>query len=179
MIKKVIKNKQQLIYYLLVGIFCLIFAVLSLPNLNFPGGVRAFTVTSGSMAPSLSTGEVVIIKPFDQYQVGDIIIFYPFVDNQEKTITHRIYGLKETNGKELYITKGDASNLFDAQLVAPEAVLGKVVFSVPHLGGFINFVKPKKLLRVLIFFPAALIVFIELVKIKEVLDSDSGEAEKP
>ena len=119
-------------------------------------------VQSGSMSPSVRTGDVVVVKNVAQsqrssLQVGDVVTFKA-ANNQAKLITHRIVGVRHLpNGETFYTTKGDANEVQDSALLTPDRVIGEVEFRVPRLGYALNsFSDPEVLVR----FAASFALFI-------------------
>ena len=90
-----------------------------------PFGFGAAVVLSGSMEPTLSVNDVIIVRESESYDINDIVVY----DSGREMIVHRI---KEQNGDTL-TTKGDANNIPD-EPISSEAVKGKVVFSIPYAG---------------------------------------------
>jgi signal peptidase len=139
-----------------------IFLVLSV----FPikGGYKTFIVLSGSMEPKIHTGSIVIVKPENNYQVGDVITFNE--NNKLNTpVTHRIAGIKEDKGESFYTTKGDANDSPDLQEVKGGEIIGKVLFSVPLVGYAVNTVKKPFGFMLVIIIPVVIIVYEEFRKI--------------
>ena len=61
-----------------------------------------------------------------------------------KIITHRIIGVKDTNGKVMYETKGDNNNGPDLEPVLAENVVGKYAdITVPYVGYLLNYANSK------------------------------------
>ena len=89
------------------------------PSIKF-WGTRILIVSSGSMSPELSLGDIIIIKEYSDYNVGDIVTYN--VDNQY-LVTHRII---EKNGEQ-FVTKGDNNNTEDKELVKKNNIEGKVI----------------------------------------------------
>lgn len=83
-----------------------------------------FIVRSGSMNPELKIGDVIIVKKYNQYRIGDIITF----KEKDNYITHRIINV--INNK--YVTKGDFNNTEDLELVKNDNVIGKVIYVSKH-----------------------------------------------
>lgn len=92
------------------------------------------SITSGSMAPLLQRGDLVLIKGVsekDQISVGDVIVY----KNDRGFIIHRVVRKNE----EDVITKGDANTIVDIP-VKYEEVVGKALvvnekpFKIPLLG---------------------------------------------
>ncbi len=71
-------------------------------------------VSSDSMAPLLSTGDVVAWTPtpIDEVAVGDIVVFRSWLD-REALIVHRVVEVREDFGKVALVTKGDANAYTD------------------------------------------------------------------
>lgn len=87
-------------------------------------------VGSGSMEPTMSMNDLLLIKSAHSYYEEDIITY---VSLQGRLITHRI---KKASAQE-YVTQGDANNLPD-EAISRQRVLGKVVFAIPGVGAIIN-----------------------------------------
>jgi len=124
---------------------------------------------SGSMAPTISTGSVVVVKPIGllQYKVGDIVTFKSPDDRAIKdNITHRIYKIEEEDGTRYFVTKGDANDTPDVDLVKPEKLVGKAYFSIPLLGYLFGYIKTLPGLVLLIIVPATIIIYEEVRKLK-------------
>lgn len=105
-----------------------------------------------------------MVKPIDNYKIGDIITFGPYSKTKAPT-THRIYEIKVEGGQPIYITKGDANNAPDAREIAKRDIVGKVLFSVPYVGYAVDFAKKPMGFALIIIVPAALIIFDEIKKI--------------
>jgi signal peptidase I len=104
-----------------VGLGILVFFA----NLHFQ------TVTSGSMRPTVSPGDVAITQsvPVDSLQVGDIIVFYP--PGTTQAVMHRIVSLE--NG--VIKTRGDANSVEDSwQIKLSGTTAYRMVAVAPFLG---------------------------------------------
>lgn len=96
-------------------------------------GVSHLVVMSGSMAPAIEAGDLIIIKEQEHYQVGDIITF----SQGRSLITHRVVG--EEAGQ--WVTRGDANNTADTAPVDPQQVVGKMLLRLPKAGHVILFLQ--------------------------------------
>ena len=83
-------------------------------------GFSTFEVGSGSMEPTFSKDDFVIVKKQKDYFENDIITFK---DDKNTTITHRI---KSKRGN-VFTTGGDANNTNDTTSVKKEQIIGKVI----------------------------------------------------
>ena len=88
-------------------------------------GYSAFEVKTGSMKPTISPSDVIIVKNEKNPNVNDIITY----KNKDDFITHRVV---EKSGNN-YITKGDANNTRDNAITSDD-VVGKVVHVLPKFG---------------------------------------------
>jgi len=105
------------------------FAAFAVPQVI--GADESYVVLSGSMEPVLSPGDVVIVDSSGPVQNGDVITYRRPGDSVPTT--HRVVG--EVDGR--YETKGDANEEADTGTVAPEAIIGKVVLTIPLIGHII------------------------------------------
>lgn len=119
-----------------IGKLILIIVILFCIPLTIPKvlGYQVYHVISGSMQPAIPINSVVYVekKEAAQIQKGDIIAFYS-VSDSGAIITHRVVKNQVVSGQ--FVTKGDANNKEDIAPVPYEYVIGKVVLSIPLLGG--------------------------------------------
>jgi signal peptidase I len=95
-------------------------------------GWRADVVLSGSMAPTVLPGDVVVGRPTDGHQVGagELIVFEdPAAPG--RTVLHRV--VRRQGGGAL-VTRGDANAADDSTPVPPEAVVASPRLRVPYVG---------------------------------------------
>lgn len=97
------------------------------------GGYRPIVITSGSMRPAVSRGDLLLIKKSDDITVGDIITFKP-TTGQIDSVTHRVVGIENGIGGISYLTKGDANTTTDVVPIPDERVIGVVVREIPKVG---------------------------------------------
>jgi len=154
----------KLIYYIFLIFLTLIALLLIVSVLPVSGNYKVLVVLSGSMEPTIKKGSVVIVKPAEDYKIGDIITFGSF--GRSKTpITHRIYDIKVVEGKPFYITKGDANKTPDSGEISSERIIGKVLFSLPYFGYAVETAKKPWGFAFLIIIPAVIIITDEVKKI--------------
>jgi len=154
----------KIIYYFFLVFLGLIALLLIFSIFPIPGNYKIMVVLSGSMAPAIKMGSIVVVKPASNYQVGDIITFGPY-SKKKPPITHRIYKIKMVNGEPIYITKGDANNAPDQKEITPREIIGKVLFSVPYFGFLVAFAKKPIGFMLIIIVPAGAIIYDEIKKI--------------
>ena len=92
---------------------------------DLPGvfGMKPAVVLSGSMEPSIETGDMILLHKTDPENLkeGDVICYLL----SGKAVTHRIKAVtKGEDGGIRYVTQGDANNVEDRLAVTPDQVQG-------------------------------------------------------
>jgi signal peptidase len=95
--------------------------------------IRTQIVTSGSMAPHIPVGAIVLTVPIEGVAMpGDVILFpHPL---GRATVIHRVVAVEYGAVDSDYVTKGDANELDDGWRVSVGAAYGRVIATVPYLG---------------------------------------------
>ena len=117
------------------------------------------TVTSGSMRPTISPGDVAVTQavPVSSLKVGDVIVFYPPGVTSEP-VMHRIVSIE--NG--VIKTRGDANNVDDPwQVTLTGTTAYRMVAVVPFLGWLIELQRPALIVAGLL---VGLAILLELRK---------------
>jgi signal peptidase I len=106
--------------------------LLSLPR---AAGWQYLTILSGSMAPAIETGALVVARPVPPgaASVGDVITFRDPLD-PARLITHRILDVEHTRGVVAFETRGDANPASERWTVATTGTVGLTVLIVPAAG---------------------------------------------
>ena len=94
-------------------------------NLAMPFGVGAAVVISGSMEPSLSVGDLIIVREAEEYSLHEIVVF----ETEGSLVVHEIVRFEDG----MVITRGSANNTDDPP-IPPESIRGKVVATIPAVG---------------------------------------------
>lgn len=101
-------------------------------QLPMPFGYGASVVLSGSMEPTLSVNDFIIVKAEEDYDVGDVVVF----QNGKDLIIHRVV---KKDGEE-FTTCGDANNADDDPINLSE-IKGKMMFRIPFIGLIFKWLK--------------------------------------
>ena len=112
--------------FLTAIVFCfLIMIIISKVSMLFTGkqyfeifGYSVFTVATGSMEPTISQNDIVIVKKTNDIKVDDIVTY----EKDGDYITHRVISMSD----DTLITKGDANNTNDVS-VPRSSLVGKVI----------------------------------------------------
>lgn len=163
---KVLSTIWNIVYTLLfvLVIFLLIIVVMQRVTNNdiTIGGIRMFSVETGSMVPVYNIGDVLIAKEIepDEIKVGDDIVY----KGEEKTynnkvVTHRVKSIeKQEDGNYKIITQGVANDIEDPKINQTQ-VYGKIVYKVRVLGFLTRLTRNVYTFYFIIFIPIAMIIF--------------------
>jgi signal peptidase len=111
-------------------------------QIPMPFGVGFAVVLSGSMEPTLSTNDVLVVREAEDYNVGDIVVY----QSGYELIVHRIISVDG----DTIITQGDANNVADSP-IEKSAIKGIVIAHVPAIGVLFNILKtPTGILLILL-----------------------------
>lgn len=133
--------------------------------LPMPMGYGMAVVLTGSMEPTLSANDLILVAEQEHYEVDDIAVY----QSGSILVVHRITEVAEGT----LITKGDANPVAD-EPVDITAVKGKVVGVIPAAGAIVKILKTPTATVVLI---AGAVVLMELSYRKE-KKKGSDELEK-
>ena len=176
-IKKVKENKVlsitwNLIYTLsfLVVILMLLVVVMQrvTDNSITIGGIRIFSVATGSMKPKYNVGDVLISKEIEpeEIKVGDDIVYRGQKSSfSGKIITHRVTSIdKQEDGNYKIITKGIANEKEDPEINQTQ-VYGKIIYKVKTLSYIGTITQDIYIFYFIIFVPIGLLIFKQIKNI--------------
>lgn len=125
-------------------------------------GYKPFIVLSGSMEPSIMTGDMVFVKETDpdSLKVGDVIAY----KSGSAVVTHRIVEVKSENGETRYVTQGDANNAADQSLVKPADVEGIYQRRVAGAGNLAMFMQTTTGMILFVVCPLVLFVLWDVIR---------------
>lgn len=168
--KKILKHIGKIIYIFLfvILIILIIFAVVQKTSNNRKsiGGIKIFTVITGSMIPVYDIGDILIVKEVipEEIKVEDDIVYQGEKGSfKGKTITHRVISIKKKeDGNYGIITKGVA-NLSQDPEINQTQVLGKVIFKVPIISFILKIITN---IYLWMFIPVIILIRKNIKKIK-------------
>lgn len=160
--------KSSVIRYLILGalaavvglnVFALNASRLAGNAVPMPFGIGASVVLSGSMEPTLSVGDLLIIREQDSYEAGNVVVY----QSGTTPVVHRVVSISG----ETVITRGDANNANDTPFPTA-AIKGEVVAAIPLVGYLIWALKS----------PLGIIATLSAAVLLVELSFHSGKAEK-
>lgn len=120
-----------------------------------PFGYGISMVLSGSMEPTLSVNDLVIVHEQNDYKVDDIIVY----QDGNMLVIHKIISM---DGDEV-VTKGDANDSADKPISVTD-IKGKAILHIPFFGALVRFLKtPTGFIMII----AAAIVLFEIPHLRE------------
>ena len=126
-----------------------------LSNGALSGTYHSYLVQSGSMEPTIMTGDVIFVLAKESYVKNDVVTFK---ENDRRVVTHRIVGTQSGS----FTTKGDANRTEDNGSVSPQNIIGKVFFIVPKLGYLVSFSRTLPGFIILIAVPSLLLIITQV-----------------
>jgi signal peptidase I len=93
------------------------------------GGSNAYVTTHGvSMEPRFHTGDVAVVRPADDYRVGQVVAYRSSL--LRTVVLHRIIA----RDGDRYVLRGDNNDFIDPEHPRRDAVIGSLRLRVPHGG---------------------------------------------
>jgi signal peptidase I len=127
--------------------YALAFTLISFSILSFQGSVKARVVLTGSMAPTINPGDVILTTPPSNIEpkIGSIVAYVGrrFDGTAVGVFSHRIIGGNAQTG---FIVKGDNNPDPDTQQPKIPDITGVVIFVIPLIGKFLT---PKALMVII------------------------------
>ncbi|WOH18543.1 signal peptidase I [Paenarthrobacter sp. GOM3] len=131
-------------------------------------GYQTSTMLTGSMAPLINPGDVVVTvpTPIADVKVGDIITYHIPVEDQ-RVETHRITEITATaDGGVAVQTKGDANNGIDPWIATLQGkTVDKQVATIPYVGNAIRALREPMVRNILMYGAPAILVIGMLASI--------------
>jgi signal peptidase I len=121
---------RTLLLYIVVGSAAGLLLAIALP-LAF--GARPLVVLSGSMEPTLATGDVVVVKRISprEAHTGDVVTYR---NPQGSLVTHRVRSVRASGHRYELVTKGDANNASERWTMEADGELSRALYRVPLAG---------------------------------------------
>ena len=137
-------SSLQVLGYVLAAV------LMTFSALSVSGVVKARIVLTGSMAPSINSGDIIVTVPPTRMapEKGDVVAYEGkrFDGTKVGVFSHRIIGGDAQNG---FIVKGDANPNPDVQRPKIPDITGIVIFTIPLIGRILT--------------PRSLIVLVPLI----------------
>lgn len=101
-------------------------------QLPMPFGVGAAIVLTGSMEPTLSAGDLIVVREQAAVAEGDIVVY----QNGGSLVVHRVITVEGDS----VTTQGDANNAPDEPIPLSD-IRGRVLLHIPYAGSVVSLIK--------------------------------------
>lgn len=164
------------------AIFILFLVIMTAPG-KVPqiGGYTVLRVVTGSMAPTLETDTLIVVRKTEPAEVkeGDIISFYSSDPALEGAVnTHRVLSIREEDGIYYYTTKGDANNVADSYEASSVYLIGTVCFSSYVMGKLARLLANPLIFIPVILIPLAVILICDIARTVKIAGRIAKEEEE-
>lgn len=179
---KILKTIWNIIYtlmFLIVVLMLIIVVAQRMTNNDITiGGIRMFSVATGSMVPVYEVGDVLISKEVqpETIKVGDDIVYQGEKGSYVgKVITHRVISVEKLeDGNYKIITQGVANNQEDPAITQTQ-VYGKVIYKVHILSLLTRLTKNVYGMYIIIFIIVGIFAY---KNIKNIINRENEENEE-
>lgn len=177
MIKKILK----IIAYVLVSL--LVIVNVAILGMKIAGkqpsilGYHVYYIASGSMEPTIKTGEVIVGKEVDieNLEIGDIVTFNGTKGQLNgKVVTHRIVDIYVEDNQTYVVTKGDAIGDEDDPILATD-IISVMKFKIPLAGLLIRLISNKFGFFFIILIPLCIIFVKQIIDFRYALKYEESE----
>ena len=139
-------GKILLVYTYILVIFSVYVFAIALSNGRIilkTFGYQSYSIITNSMAPMISSNDLVIVKKTDvkELKEGDIITFIIRPNNKEYIITHFLERIIEIEGKTTYRTRAYGKTQIDPWILDEFDIIGKYHTHISKAGYVVNFIK--------------------------------------
>ena len=158
-----LRSSSSFLLWLCLGFLFTLLAAAALP---LAVGDRSFTVLSGSMSPTIETGDVVVTEPVAPaaVELGDIVTFRD-PEGTEKLYSHRVQSVDPAGGNVAFVTRGDANTSVERWQVPADGTVGRVVYRIPKLGFAVAWLSAPGARTAMTVLPALLLCWFALARI--------------
>lgn len=178
---KILKTMWNILYtvmFLIVVLILIIVVAQRVTNNNITiGGIRIFSVATGSMVPVYNVGDVLVSKEIEpeKIKVGDDIVYEGEKSSYKgKVITHRVISIeKQEDENYKIITQGVANNQEDPE-ISQTQVYGKIIYKIHILSYLSKLTKNVYGIYIIIFI---LVGTLTYKNIKNIINRENEEEE--
>lgn len=148
------------------AVVAFVLAVLLSAALPLAFGATSMVVRSGSMTPTIRTGDVVVVRPISprEARVGEIVTFKD-PEGSDRLLVHRVRAVSHHQRRYWFVTQGDANATREHWSVPATGTIGTVVYRVPLLGFAVSWINGPAGRIGLLIVPATLLAASLLARI--------------
>lgn len=119
----------------LVGLLALLLCWLYVVPAQAGGATSYAMIVGGSMEPELHRGDLVLVRPREDYRAGDVVLY----DDHQlgSKVMHRIVRVEGDH----YVLKGDNNDFLDTARPTREQIVGALWLTAPGVGRFTSWLQ--------------------------------------
>jgi signal peptidase len=177
----IIYNIFKALVTIVLLLILFVIVVQRVSNNNFAiGGIRVFTIVSGSMVPEYQVGDILISKhvPAEEIKAGDNVTYAgEKAEMKGLIVTHKVEQVIKDGNEYHFITKGVANDLADPEINYSQ-IYGKVIYRTIILSAICKIMN-NNIAYFTIFTIVSLLVSYQIVKaIFNKKDEDNERSEE-
>ena len=146
-----------------VTTFIVLMSFILCSTIGYLLNVKLFVVTSNSMQPTFSYGDVLLAVSQEHYYLNDMISY----KINGVVVTHRVKSIYTTyDGQSEFVkyqTKGDANKSADRAVIPEHMVIGKIIYILPLIGYLILLIQSKYTIFTMFIFSIINLIY-QLIK---------------
>jgi signal peptidase len=129
-------------------------------------GLHTYAVQSGSMTPTIDTGDLVIARTIapSEASIGDIDMFKD-PEGTGRLISHRVRAVHDRGGRSYFVTRGDANTGFERWNVPDAGTIGEISYRIPKVGFVLGRIGSTPGRIALVVLPAILLLGLGMMRI--------------
>ena len=154
------------------SVVVMIVGVTVIAGISWHQGYRLYILHTGSMSPTLRSGDVVLDAPSPQAVHAGELVTFAFHSGPDSVVTHRV--ASTANG--VVRTKGDANRTVDPWTLHLSQIVGTVVVRLPDAGYALVFLKQPTGLAAILTVSIGLALLWQLFFPGEVPENSQAEA---
>lgn len=179
---KILKNIGNIIYTLMMVMVILMLVIVVMQrttNNNITiGGIRMFSVATGSMVPVYDIGDILIAREVEpeKIEVGDDLVYIGKKGTfKDKVVTHRVISIEsQEDGNYKIVTKGIANNAADPEIDQTQ-IYGKIIYKVHSLSFLGKMVRNVYSIYIIIFICIGMFVYKNIKNIMSINNDEDKE----
>lgn len=178
---KILKSIWKAIKIVMGTILAIIITIIMIQRISNNNksllGYRLFTVATGSMEPKYNVGDMILVKEIEPKDIklhDDVTYKSNDPELNNMFITHQVIEIKENNGKYSFLTQGIANTGVDPE-ITEDQIYGTVTSKLKVLSFISKKINSNLGFFLIIVVPIAVLIFLEIIDIKEKRESIKNE----
>lgn len=178
---KILKSIWKTIKIVIGTILAIIITIIMIQRISNNNksllGYRLFTVATGSMEPKYNVGDMILVKEIEPKDIklhDDVTYKSNDPELNNMFITHQVIEIKENNGKYSFLTQGIANTGVDPE-ITEDQIYGTVTSKLKVLSFISKKINSNLGFFLIIVVPIAVLIFLEIIDIKEKRESIKNE----